>query len=242
MTSYVFPPAPPASVAVHGDESRFPVRRVFCVGRNYAAHAREMGKDPEREFPFFFTKPADTVLDDGSAVPYPPETKDFHYEIELIVAIGTDANGPVSVNNANDLVWGYAVGIDLTRRDLQLDARDKGRPWDWGKAFDRSAPIAPLRKVSDVGHPSSGRIWLAVNGETKQDADIAELIWNVPEIVSILSHSMELKQGDIIMTGTPAGVGAIIPGDKVTGGIDGLGEIAIEITAAPSYDGGTSAT
>jgi fumarylpyruvate hydrolase len=235
MTTYVFQPAQPATVAVHGDAARFPVRRIFCVGRNYAAHAREMGKDPEREFPFFFTKPADTVLDDDSVVPYPPETKNFHYEIELVAAIGKDANGPVSVDKALDLIWGYAVGIDLTRRDLQLDARDKGRPWDWGKAFDRSAPIAPLRKASEIGHPDKGRIWLAVNEDIKQDADIAELIWTVPEIISILSQSMEVKQGDIIMTGTPAGVGAIVPGDKVTGGIDGLGDISIEITPAITY-------
>lgn len=233
MSDFEFDPPAPASIAIHDSESRFPVRRIFCVGRNYAAHAREMGKDPDREPPFFFTKPADAAVDSGSTIPYPPETEDFHYEIELVVAIGQDCVD-VPQDAALDMVWGYGVGIDLTRRDLQLAARDKGRPWDWGKAFDLSAPIAPLRRASQVGHPSQGRIWLAVNGASRQEADIAELIWDVPEIVSILSRSMSLKRGDIIMTGTPAGVGAIVPGDRVTGGIDGLGEIAIEIVEPAS--------
>lgn len=228
MTDFAFPPAAPASLAIAGSDSRFPVRRIFCVGRNYAAHAREMGKDPDREPPFFFTKPADAVTDTGAAIPYPPETGDFHHEIELIVAIGRDGFD-VTAEAAPDLIWGYGVGIDLTRRDLQLQARDKGRPWDWGKAFDLSAPIAPLHPVSAVGHPDRGRIWLSVNGAVRQDADIAELIWNVPEIVATLSRSMVLRRGDIVMTGTPAGVGAIVPGDAVTGGIAGLGEIAITV-------------
>ncbi|BCH57056.1 fumarylacetoacetate (FAA) hydrolase (plasmid) [Agrobacterium vitis] len=230
MTTFEFTPPQPASLAIHDSEARFPVRRIFCVGRNYAAHAREMGKDPDREPPFFFTKPADAVADNGSTIPYPPETRDFQYEIELIVAIGEDCFD-IAEEKALDTVWGYGVGIDLTRRDLQLAARDKGRPWDWGKAFDLSAPIAPLRRASAVGHPRDGRIWLEVNSSVRQDADIAELIWDVPEIISILSRSMGLKRGDIIMTGTPAGVGAIVPGDRVTGGIDSLGEIAIEIAA-----------
>lgn len=235
MTKFTFNPPIPPSIAVVGEDMRFPVRRIFCVGRNYAAHAREMGKDPEREPPFFFTKPADAVVDDGSTISYPPETRDFHYEIELIIAIGRDANGPIDQGEALDYVWGYAVGIDLTRRDLQLEARDKGRPWDWGKAFDCSAPIAALHRVEAVGHPESGRIWLAVNGQIKQDADIADLIWNVPEIISILSQSMQLKAGDIVMTGTPAGVGPIVAGDHVTGGIDRLGEIRIDISEASAF-------
>lgn len=238
MSMFEFTPPTPASLAIHDSENRFPVRRIFCVGRNYAAHAREMGKDPDREPPFFFTKPADAVADSGSIIPYPPETQDFHYEIELIVAIGEDCTY-VAHENALDVVWGYGVGIDLTRRDLQLAARDKGRPWDWGKAFDLSAPIAPLRRATTVGHPTAGRIWLAVNGTVRQEADIADLIWDVPEIISILSRSMALKRGDIIMTGTPAGVGAIVPGDKVTGGIDGLGAIAIEI-AEPAAGAGAA--
>ena len=228
MTDYVFNPPVPPTVAVAGETARFPVRRVFCVGRNYAAHAREMGKDPDREPPFFFTKPADAVVDSGVTVPYPPETSNFHYEIELIVAIGREAFD-ISREAALDLVYGYGVGIDLTRRDLQFEARDKGRPLDWGKAFDQSAPIAPLHRVRDGQHPAKWRIWLAVNGAVKQDADLTELIWPVPDIISILSRSMVLKPGDLIMTGTPAGVGAIVRGDKVTGGIDGLGEIAITI-------------
>ena len=228
MSQFTFSPPQQASVAVAGEDVRFPVRRIFCVGRNYAAHAREMGKDPDREPPFFFTKPADAVTDDGAVIPYPPETANFQYEIELIVAIGKEG-ADVPVEEANGLIWGYGVGIDLTRRDLQLDARDKGRPWDWGKAFDLSAPVAPLHPVAKVGHPARGRIWLAVNGAVKQDGDLAELIWDVPEIVSTLSRSMTLKPGDLIMTGTPAGVGAIVPGDRVTGGIDGLGDISITI-------------
>ncbi|MEH2561532.1 fumarylacetoacetate hydrolase family protein [Bradyrhizobium sp. AZCC 2289] len=226
--SYVFDPPIPPTVAVAGEPGRFPVRRIFCVGRNYAAHAREMGKDPDREPPFFFTKPADAVVDNGTTVPYPPETGNFQYEIELVVAIGREGFD-VSREAALDLVFGYGVGIDLTRRDLQLEARNKGRPWDWGKAFDQSAPIAPLHRVNGGWHPAAGRIWLAVNGAVKQDADLAELIWPVPDIISILSRSMDLKPGDLIMTGTPARVGAIVAGDKVIGGIDGLGEIDITV-------------
>lgn len=228
MVAYVFAPPPQPSAPVAGQEARFPIRRIFCVGRNYEAHAREMGKDPTRDPPFFFMKPADVAVNAPASIPYPPETKNFHYEIELIVAIG-EGGRDIAQADALKHVWGYGVGIDLTRRDLQLAARDAGRPWSWGKSFDLSAPLAPLHPVSKVGHPSKGRIWLAVNGVVKQDQDISELIWNVPEIVSIISQSIELRPGDIIMTGTPSGVGAIVRGDKVTGGVDGLGEIAIDI-------------
>jgi len=234
MTDYVFAPPPVPSVAIAGETARFPVRRIFCVGRNYAAHAREMGKDPDREPPFFFTKPADAVVDSGATIPYPPETRNLHYEIELIVAIGREGFA-IRREDALGHVFAYGVGIDLTRRDLQFEARDKGRPWDWGKAFDQSAPIAPLHRVRNNVHPSTGRIWLAVNGAVKQDADLGELIWPVPDIIAIASRSMVLKPGDLIMTGTPAGVGAIVPGDKVTGGIEGLG--TIEITIAPAVGG-----
>jgi fumarylpyruvate hydrolase len=225
---FVIPPPPVCSVAVAGTDARFPVRRIICVGRNYAAHAREMGRDPEREPPFFFLKPADTVVDDGATVPYPPETNNFHYEIELVVAIGK-GGVDIPVERALDHVFGYGVGIDLTRRDLQLQAREQGRPWDWGKGFDLSAPIAPLHPVSETGHPSSGRIWLAVNGAMKQDSDIAKLIWPVADIISIASRSMELRPGDLIMTGTPEGVGPVRRGEVMTGGIDGLGEIKIAV-------------
>jgi fumarylpyruvate hydrolase len=228
MTEFVLPPPPVASVAVDGIEARFPVRRIICVGRNYAAHAREMGRDPDREPPFFFLKPADTVVDDGSTALYPPETSNFHYEIELVVAIGK-AGRDIPQEQALEHVYGYAVGIDLTRRDLQLAAREQGRPWDWGKGFDQSAPIAPIRPVATAGHPASGRIWLAVEGAVKQDSDIGKLIWSVPEIISIASRSMELRPGDLIMTGTPEGVGPIQRGQTMTGGIDGLGEIRIAV-------------
>ncbi len=228
MTDYVIAPPQQASIAVRGTTARFPVRRIFCVGRNYAAHAREMGRDPDREPPFFFTKPADAVVENGTTVPYPPDTGNLHYEIELVVAIGTGGRDIADIDVPAHL-WGATVGIDLTRRDLQLDARDKGRPWDWGKAFDRSAPIAPLVPIADVPSLTEGRIWLAVNGETKQDADIADLIWSVNEHVSILSRSMELAAGDLVMTGTPAGVGPVVPGDVITGAVDGLADIAITI-------------
>jgi fumarylpyruvate hydrolase len=189
-----------------------------------------MGRDPDREPPFFFQKPSDAVEDTGVELPYPPETANFHYEIELVVAIGGEGF-QVPVEKALDLVFGYAVGIDLTRRDLQLTARDAGRPWDWGKGFDRSAPCAPLHRASAIGHPSRGRIWLSVNGEVRQDADLSELIWPVADVISIISRSMVLKPGDLIFTGTPAGVGPIQRGDKVEGGIDGLGGIDIRIGA-----------
>ncbi|MCT7374626.1 fumarylacetoacetate hydrolase family protein [Chelativorans salis] len=226
--SYVFSPVPTASVAVAGSPDRFPVRRIFCVGRNYAAHAREMGKDPDREAPFFFSKPADAVVDSGETVAYPPQTENFHYEAELIVAIGTGGRN-ISEAAALSHVWGYAIGNDLTRRDLQLQARDKGRPWDFGKAFDRSAVIGPVHPVAAVGHPDKGSIRLTVNGETKQNGDLAELIWSVPEIISILSHSITLAPGDLIMTGTPAGVGPLLPGDTCVVSIEGLGEISTRI-------------
>lgn len=222
--TFVLPPPQTPSVAVDGTSDRFPVRRIFCVGRNYAAHAREMGKNPDRDPPFFFTKPADAVVDSGETVAYPPETDNFHYEAELVVAIGT---GGRSITEGDSLahVWGYAVGNDLTRRDLQLQAREHGRPWDWGKAFDRSAVIGPVHPVATVGHPDKGSIRLSVNGTVKQDADLAELIWTVPEIISILSHSIALAPGDLIMTGTPAGVGPLVPGDVCVVEVAGLGRI-----------------
>lgn len=218
----VFEPAVAPSVAVVDSEDRIPVRRIFCIGRNYAAHAREMGKDPEREPPFFFLKPADAVVMDGATIPYPPQTENFHYEAELVVVIGK-GGAHISEADALDHVWGYAVGNDLTRRDLQLKAREQGRPWDLGKGFDRSAPVAPVHPVSKVGHPSTGSIALTVNGVVKQEADLADLIWSVPEMISILSHSMDLMPGDLIMTGTPAGVGPLVPGDVCVVSVEGLG-------------------
>lgn len=230
MTQHVIDPPVQASVAVAGSEDRFPVRRIFCVGRNYAAHAREMGKDPDREPPFFFTKPADAVVDDGATVPYPTCTENFHYEAELVVAIGKTADH-VHEDNALDYVWGYAIGNDMTRRDLQLQARDKGRPWDTGKAFDRSAAIGPVHPSSQVGHPDKGPIQLHLNGELKQSGDLSELIWSVPETIAILSELFVLQPGDLIMSGTPAGVGPMQRGDICVASIAGLGELTTKIAS-----------
>ncbi|MCO5159270.1 MAG: fumarylacetoacetate hydrolase family protein [Aquamicrobium sp.] len=226
----VFAAPPTPTVAVAGSTDRFPVRRIFCVGRNYAAHAREMGRDPDREPPFFFTKPADAVVDDGETVAYPPETSNFHYEGELVVAIGKGGRD-IAATDALGHVWGYAIGNDLTRRDLQLAAREQGRPWDWGKAFDRSAVIGPVHPVAAVGHVLEGTIRLSVNGAVRQDSDLAKMIWSVPEVISILSRSVEIRPGDLIMTGTPEGVGALAPGDVCTVHIVGLGEITTTIGA-----------
>jgi fumarylpyruvate hydrolase len=226
--NFIFPPAPTPSVAIAGSDDRIPVRRIFCVGRNYAAHAIEMGKDPDRDPPFFFTKPADAVVEDGQTIPYPPDTKNFHFEAELVAVIGTGGRD-IAQADALDHVLGYAVGNDLTRRDLQLEAREKGRPWDWGKAFDRSAVIGPVHAASAVGHLANGAIKLTVNGVVKQDADLAELIWSVPEVVSIISRSIALQPGDLIMTGTPAGVGPLSEGDTCVVEIAGLGQVTTHI-------------
>jgi len=226
--SYLFPPAPQPSVEIKGRAERFPVRRIFCVGRNYAAHAREMGKDPEREAPFFFTKPADAVVPNHATIPYPSRTANLHHEIELVVALHKGGQN-IAVADALEHVYGYAVGNDLTRRDLQFEARDKGRPWDTAKAFDRAAPITAIQPAADVGHPGRGRIWLQVNGELRQEGDIADLIWSVPEIVAELSTLFELAPGDLIYTGTPAGVTPLKPGDRVEGGVDGLDTLVTTI-------------
>jgi fumarylpyruvate hydrolase len=220
MTLEFAPPLAP-TVEVAGSTARFPVHRIYCVGRNYAAHAREMGMDPEREPPFFFTKPADAVVPNGAPVPYPPRTANLHHEIELVVAIG-EGGKDIPVANALAHVFGYAVGNDLTRRDLQAAARNDGRPWDVAKGFDHSAPLTSIRRVADVGHPESGAIWLEVNGETRQRADLSEMIWDVPEIIAELSTYFELRPGDLVFTGTPAGVGPVQRGDSLVGGIDGL--------------------
>ena len=218
---YEFAPPMAPTVEIDGAAARFPVHRIYCVGRNYAAHAREMGMDPEREPPFFFSKPADAVVPNGASVPYPPRTANLHHEIELVVAIGEGGRN-IPVANALAHVFGYAVGNDLTRRDLQAAAKDRGQPWDTAKGFDHSAPITAIGRVADVGHPSRGAIWLEVNGQPRQRADLCEMIWSVPEIVSELSMLYELKPGDLVFTGTPAGVGPVVRGDSIVGGIDGL--------------------
>ncbi len=225
--TYLFEPTV-SSVAVVGSAYRYPVRRIYCVGRNYAEHVREMGKDPDRDRPLFFMKPADAVVESGEQVAYPSATRNLHHEIELVVAIGA-AGAEISEKEAYGHVWGYGVGIDLTRRDLQLEAREKGRPWDTGKGFDQSAPISALHPTTEVGNPETGRIWLDVNGQTRQDANISHMIWNVPELVAHLSRLYRLEPGDLIYTGTPAGVGAVVRGDILTGGVDGVDTIRVEI-------------
>lgn len=229
--SYLFEPTPVCSLDIKNREEKYPIHRIYCVGRNYVAHAKEMGMepgDPTRESPFYFLKPNDALVPNGGKVPYPSHTKDFHFEIELVVAIGTECF-EVSVEDALDMVFGYGVGIDLTRRDLQALARETGRPWDTGKAVDYSAPCSAIVPVSDMGHPDPSRIWLSVNGETKQDSDTGKLIWSVAEVISDLSRLYTLKPGDLIFTGTPEGVGAINVGDKVDGGVDGIADISIEV-------------
>ena len=227
MVYAVEPPAQ-VSIPIANSDAVFPVRRIYCVGRNYAEHTREMGLDPDREPPFFFMKPTDAIEPNGAAIPYPAKTADFQYEIELVAAVGKGGRD-ITVGDALSHVFGYAVGIDLTRRDIQLEARKAGRPWDMGKGFDRSAPCGPLVLAAEV-NPRYGTIWLQVNDRLKQSSDLSELIWNVAEIISYLSDYVELKPGDLIYTGTPSGVGPIKPGDVVIGGVDGVGEIRMTVT------------
>jgi fumarylpyruvate hydrolase len=222
------------SVGVTGTSQLFPIRRVFCVGRNYAAHAREMGNDPSREPPFFFTKPADAVVAATGQVPYPPLTSDLHHEVELVVAIGTGGRN-VGADKALDLIWGYGVGLDLTRRDLQAEAKKLGRPWDWAKGFDASAVCSDITPVKITGHPAKNAIWLKINGETRQQGTLDEMIWPVADVIAAISQSVALAPGDLIFTGTPAGVGPLQPGDRVTAGVDGVVEVAFEIGSRPEW-------
>jgi len=217
---------PQPAVPVIGEDALYPVRRVFCVGRNYAAHAREMGSDPNREPPFYFAKSADSLVPGGGAIPYPPGTANLHHEVELVVAL----SGPAyraTPEQAAKVVFGHAIGLDMTRRDLQFAARDKGRPWDLGKSFEFSAPITPILRGSDP--ILSGAVTLEVNGEIRQRGDIADMIWSVPEVIAHLSQYYHLDQGDLIYTGTPEGVSAVRPGDTLVGRIDGLGELVVTI-------------
>lgn len=219
------------TLAIAGSEERFPVNRIFCVGRNYAAHAREMGKDPDREPPFFFMKPAQAAVDASApvSIPYPSMTRNYHHEIELVVAIGSSGKD-ISVDDALDLVYGYAVGLDMTRRDVQLEARDKGRPWEFGKSFSLSAPIGKIHRSADIGHPSAGAIKLLVNGQPRQSSDISKLIWSVAESIAHLSAYETLEPGDLIMTGTPEGVNAVVAGDLMQGSVEGLDPIDVRVT------------
>ncbi len=227
MTDFALSPPPQVHVPIVGSDKRFPVRRIYCVGRNYAAHVREMGGD-ERDPPFFFQKPTDAIVTDGQGVPYPPFTEDFQYEIELVLAIGKGGRNIAEKDAANH-VFGTAVGIDFTRRDVQINARKTGRPWEVGKAFDHSAPIAAIHPTGGVSLPGKGEISLTVNGETKQNADLAELIWNCEEVINQLSAQYRLEPGDLIYTGTPAGVGPVVPGDTVRGFVEGLGDLEVVI-------------
>lgn len=224
---FVIAPPPQPALAVAGSADRFPVRRIWCVGRNYLEHVREMGND-ERQPPFFFAKHADMVAPDGATIAYPPLTKELHHEVELVVALKSGGLN-ITVEKALDHVWGYAVGIDLTRRDLQIASRKKEQPWEIGKSFDASAPCGALRPASEIGHPATGKIWLSVNGTERQAGDLSEMIWNVPEIIAKLSAQVELAAGDIIMTGTPAGVAALSPGDSIACGVDGIGTLNVTI-------------
>ena len=225
--AFVVTPPSVVSVAVEGLSERFPVRRIYCVGRNYAAHVREMGGD-ERDLPFFFQKPTDAIVASGSTIAYPPLTADFQHEVELVLAIGKGGSD-IPEANAADHVFGVAAGIDLTRRDLQVAARKSGRPWEIGKGFDQSAPIGAIRPLVDGALPTSGAVTLSVNGSVRQKGNLAELIWSCAEIVSTLSGQYRLQPGDLIYTGTPAGVGPIVPGDVLEGEVEGVGSVIVTI-------------
>jgi fumarylpyruvate hydrolase len=228
VSRYLFEPPPTVSVEVAGSDARFPVNRIFCVGRNYAAHVREMGFDPDREAPCYFTKASRCIVPSGSAIPYPPATDNYHHEIELVVAIG-EAGFEIPEQDALSVVYGYACGLDMTRRDLQIASREGKGPWDIGKDFENAAVIGPVRPASEIGHPDRGRIELRVNGERRQDSDLANLIWSVPAIIAHLSTYYRLEPGDLVYTGTPDGVGPVRPGDRISGSVEGVGEIELSI-------------
>ena len=225
--SYAIPTWDLPSVPISGSEERFPVRRIYCIGRNYAAHAREMGAD-EREPPFFFLKPGDAIVQNGATIPYPPATKNFHYEAELVAAIGKSGSN-ISIDGANSHIFGYGVGIDLTRRDLQEEAKGMRRPWDMGKGFDASAPCSEIYPAAKIGHPTSGAITLTVNGDNRQSGDIGDMIWNIPESVAYLSGLVTLEPGDLIYTGTPEGVGAVNRGEEIVVHVDGVCDLTLKI-------------
>lgn len=218
----------PVTLPVRGTQSRFPVHRIYCVGRNYAAHTIEMGGDPNREAPFFFQKNPDNVVLDGGDFPYPPRSGNVHHEIEMVVALAKGGKD-IPLESALDHVYGYAIGLDMTRRDLQDECKKAGRPWEIGKAFEHSAPIGEIVPASTIGHPESGTIWLKVNGEIRQQGDLNHMIWKVPEMISYLSGLFELQPGDLIMSGTPSGVGAIVRGDVMEGHIDGIGTLRAKV-------------
>ncbi|MEP7205939.1 MAG: fumarylacetoacetate hydrolase family protein [Casimicrobiaceae bacterium] len=224
--AFVIDIGPRPSLPVVGSDQRFPVGRIYCVGRNYADHAREMGHDPDREPPFFFMKAPNSIVENNSTIAFPVKSKDVHHEIELVVAIGRGGRN-ISPDQALEHVWGYAVGIDMTRRDLQGEAKKMGRPWEMGKSFDQSAPCSALRPASEIGHPAKGGITLKVNGKVRQEGDLVQQIWSVQEQIAYLSDLLTLQPGDLIFTGTPAGVGPVQPGDKLEGHVDGVGDVTV---------------
>ncbi|CAG9249652.1 Fumarylpyruvate hydrolase [Paraburkholderia unamae] len=230
--AFVFQPEAPVALAVAGSTDQFAVRRVYCVGRNYAAHAREMGFDPDREPPFFFCKPDNAIVPvaygETLELPYPAQTQNYHYEAELVAVIGK-AGSDIALEDALSHVWGYAVGLDMTRRDLQMKMREMGRPWEIGKAFDLSAPVGPVHPASIAGHFDNAALWLTVNGETKQKSDVSHLIWSVAETVAYLSQFFRLEPGDVIFTGTPEGVGPVKTGDTMKVGVERLGELTVQV-------------
>jgi fumarylpyruvate hydrolase len=225
---YVFEPLPIPSLPVVGSDRAFPVHRIYCVGRNYAEHAVEMGFDPTREPPFFFQKNPDNLLPPGKDFPYPSRSNDVHFEIEMVVALGKGGTD-VPIESAMDLVYGYAVALDMTRRDLQGEAKKMGRPWEVGKAFEASAPCSAIVPAAEIGHPAAGKVWLEVNGAMRQTGDLDQMIWKVPEMISYLSALFTLQSGDLIFSGTPAGVGAVKRGDHLKGGVDKVGEIDVRV-------------
>ena len=232
MSQFVFPPPSPSGAPIRGRAERFPVRRIFCVGRNYEAHAKEMGAAIDREAPFYFTKASEHYAASGSTISYPPGTRNYHYEMELVVAIGT-SGFRIPEGQALEHVFGYACGLDMTRRDLQSAAKEKQRPWDIGKDVEQSAVLGEIAPAAEIGHPDRGRIELRVNGQMKQSADVSDLIHGVPAVIAHLSGYDHLRPGDLIYTGTPEGVGAVKPGDRLEGSIEGVGTIAVEVGEAP---------
>lgn len=229
MPFVITPPERP-TIPVAGEDAVFPVRRIWCVGRNYADHAREMGHDPDRELPFFFAKPADAVVPGGGTLPFPSRTQDLHHEVELVVAIGAGGRD-IAETEALAHVYGYAVGLDMTRRDLQAEAKRLARPWDLAKGFDQSCPISPIAPAARIGHPETGTIEVSVNGTVRQSGDLAQMIWSVPEAIAYLSRFVTLAPGDLLMTGTPAGVSRVQPGDTLHGVCEGIGEIRVTYAA-----------
>lgn len=228
MTQWIFEPPAQPSLPIRGTDQRFPVRRVYCVGRNYAAHTIEMGGDPDREVPFFFQKNPDNLLTDGADFPYPDKSSDVHHEIEMIVALDKGGQN-IPLKSALECVWGYGVALDMTRRDLQAQCKKAGRPWEIGKAFEKSAPSSELVAASEIGHPSDGAIWLKVNDEIRQQGDLNHMIWKVPEMIAYLSSLFALAAGDVILSGTPSGVGPVQRGDRLEGHVDGVGDLHCKV-------------